>query len=267
MKVLPNLILAIKFILNSKINFCKINQFITCLMSIALFDMPNPINTIFYRYRYFAKFPYRYRYRYRYFQESPYRYRYFQEWPCRYRYFSNCPYRYRYRYRYFQNFFIDIDTDIDIFKNCLSIFCRYRYSHKKRRYFIDISKNADISTIDIDISSKKHEKSLKSVEKNDFFTQNVLIDIDINIDIFKIVLIDIDIFKKVLFDIDIDISKIVLIDIDSDIDIFQNGLIDIDIFNIVLIDIDIDINIFQKCRYNISYRYIEHHYMEIQLKR
>ena len=82
-----------------------------------------------------------------------------------------------------------------------------------------------------------------------FFTQNVLIDIDINIDIFKIVLIDIDIFKKVLFDIDIDISNIVLIDIDSDIDIFQNGLIDIDIFNIVLIDIDIDIDIFQKCRY------------------
>ena len=113
---------------------------------------------------------------------------------------------------------IDIDNDIDIFKKCLLIFCRYRYSHKNRRYFTDISKNADISTINIDISSKKHEKSLKSVEKNDFFTQNVLIDIDINIDIFKIVL--------------------------NNVDIFQNG--DINIFKIVLIDIDI--NIFQNCR-------------------
>ena len=73
------------------------------------------IDTIFYRYQYFAKFAYRYRYRYR----------YFQEWPCQYRYryrsFSNCPYRYRYRYQYFQNFLINIDTDIDIFKISLSI--------------------------------------------------------------------------------------------------------------------------------------------------
>ena len=51
-------------------------------------------------------------------------------------------------------------------------------------YFIDISKKADISTIDIDISSKKHEKTLISAENNGFFTQNVLIDIDIDIDIF-----------------------------------------------------------------------------------
>merc|ERR1712016_436361 len=169
------------------------------------------IDTIFYRYRYFAKFPYRYRY----FQEWPYRYRY------RYRYFSNCPYRYRYRYRYFPNFLIDIDNDIDIFQIFLSIFFRYRYSQNKYRYFIDISKKADISTIDIDISPKKHKKSLIFAEKNGFFTQNVLIDIDI----FKNVLIDID--------IDIDIFQNVLIDIDIDIDIFKSDLIDIDI------DIDI----------------------------
>ena len=57
--------------------------------------------------------------------------------------------------------------------------------------------------------------------------------------------IDIDIFKIVLIDIDIDIFMIVLIDIDSDINIFK------------IILIDIDINIFQKCwyidnRYSIS---------------
>ena len=126
------------------------------------------IDTILYRYRYFAKFPYRYRY--------------FQEWPYRYRYFSNCPYRYR--YRYFPNFLIDIFIDIDIFQIFLSIFFRYRYSQNKCRYFIDISKKADISTIDIDISSKKHEKTQISAEKNGFLTQNVLIDIDIDIDIF-----------------------------------------------------------------------------------
>ena len=92
------------------------------------------IDTIFYRYRYFAKFPYRYRY--------------FQEWPYRYQYFSNCPYR----YRYFPNFLIDIFIDIDIFQIFLSIFFRYRYSQNKCRYFIDISKKADILTIDINIS-------------------------------------------------------------------------------------------------------------------
>merc|ERR1711997_90016 len=126
------------------------------------------MGTIFYRYRYFAKFPYRYRY----FQEWPYRYRY--------RYFSNCPNR----YRYFPNFLIDIFIDINIFQIFLSIFFRYRYSQNKCRYFIDISKKADISTIDIDISSKKHEKLSFLLKKNGFFTQNVLIDIDINIDIF-----------------------------------------------------------------------------------
>merc|ERR1712116_90683 len=116
----------------------------------------------------------------------------------------------------FQIVLIDIDIDIDIFQIFLSIFFRYRYSQNKCRYFIDISKKADISTIDIDISSKKHEKTLISAEKNGFFTQNVLIDIDI------------DIFKNALIDIDIDI------------DIFRNALIDIDIFKNVLIDIDID---------------------------
>ena len=84
---------------------------------------------------------------------------------------------------------IDIDIDIDIFQIFLSIYFRYRYSQNKCRYFIDISKKADISTIDIDISSKKHEKTLISAEKNGFFTQNVLIDIDI----FQNALIDIDI--------------------------------------------------------------------------
>ena len=58
----------------------------------------------------------------------------------RYRYFSKFPYRYR-----------------------------YQYFQKKHRYFIDISKYADISTVDIDISLKKHEKSPKSAEKNDPF--------------------------------------------------------------------------------------------------
>ena len=50
-----------------------------------------------------------------------------------------------------------------------------------------------------------YRKSLKSAEKNYFFTQNVRIDINI----FENVLIDIDIniFKIVLIDIDIDISK------------------------------------------------------------
>ena len=54
-----------------------------------------------------------------------------------------------------------------------------------------------------------HQKSI------DFFTHNVLIDINIDIDIFENVLIDIDIFKIVLIDIDIniDIFKIVLVDI------------------------------------------------------
>ena len=87
----------------------------------------------------------------------------------------------------FQNGHIDIDIDIfqivlidiDIFQIFLSIYFRYRYSQNKCRYFIDISKKADISTIDIDISSKKHEKTLISAEKNGFFTQHVLIDIDI----------------------------------------------------------------------------------------
>ena len=46
-----------------------------------------------------------------------------------------------------------------------------------------------------------------------------------------------------------------LIDIDIDIDIFQNCLIDIDIFKNDHIDIDIDIDIFQKCRY-IDNRYV-----------
>ena len=81
----------------------------------------------------FSKFPYRYFYGYR----------YFQEWPYRYRYFSNCPYQ----YRYFPNFLINIFIDIDIFQIFLSIFFRYRYSQNKCRYFIDISKKADISTI------------------------------------------------------------------------------------------------------------------------
>ena len=130
----------------------------------------------------------------------------------------------------------------------MPIFCRYI---KKRRYFIDISKKADILlfqkndilTMDIDISPNKDMKKYQICRKNDSFTQNVLIDINININIFENVLIDIDIFKTYL--IDIDISKIVFINID--IHIFQNGLIyiDIDIFIIVLIDIDI----FQKCRY------------------
>ena len=111
---------------------------------------------IFYRYRYFQKSPYRYRYfqkshyryRYRYFPKSSYRYRYFPKSHYRYRYFPKSPYR----YRYFSNFLIDIFIDIDILKKTLSIFCRYQYFHKRCRYFIDISKNADISTIDIDIS-------------------------------------------------------------------------------------------------------------------
>ena len=126
-----------------------ISHFVCSL--VGVFDMPNPYWYNIFQYRYSAKFPYRYRY----FRECPYRYRYryFQDWPYRYqyryRYFSNCPYR----YRYFQKFLIDIFIDIDMFKFFLSIFCRYWYSQKKCRYSIDISKNADISTIAIDIVS------------------------------------------------------------------------------------------------------------------
>merc|ERR1711971_1206450 len=72
----------------------------------------------------------------------------------------------KFPYRYF--------IDIDIFQMFLSIFFRYRYSQYRCQYFIDISKKADISTIDIDISSKKHEKTLISAEKKGFFTKNVL---------------------------------------------------------------------------------------------
>ena len=94
------------------------------------------IDSIFYRYRYFAKLPYRYRYRYRYFPKSPYRYRYF--WNC----------------------LIDNDIDIDIFKNDhididIDIF----------NFSISISisisiffKSVDISTIDISYRYFNKEK-------------------------------------------------------------------------------------------------------------
>ena len=71
----------------------------------------------------------------------------------RYRYFPKSPYQ----YRHFSNFLIDIF--IDILKETLSIFCRYQYFHKRCQYFIDISKNADILTINIDILSKNLKKS------------------------------------------------------------------------------------------------------------
>jgi len=68
----------------------------------------------------------------------------------------------------FQIVLIDIDIDIDIFQISLSIFLSISiFSKFSYRYFsdidilkisIDISKKADISTIDINISPKKHEK-------------------------------------------------------------------------------------------------------------
>ena len=125
----------------------------------------------------------------------------------RYGYFSNCPYRYR--YRYFPNFLIDIFIDIDIFQIFLSIFFRYRYSQNKYRYFIDISKKADISTIDIDISPKKHEKLSFLLKKMDFLPKMSL-SISISISIFsKMTLsisISISIFSRMSLSISISIS-------------------------------------------------------------
>ena len=86
------------------------------------------------------------------------------------------------------------------------------------------------------------------------YFQDLLIDIDIDIDIFQNLLVDIDIniYQILLFDIDIDIDIFQNCLIDIDIDIFQTLLVDIDIFKNLLVDIDIDI--FQICRY-IDYRY------------
>ena len=69
----------------------------------------------------------------------------------------------------FQNDHIDIDIfqigllAINIFKisSSISIFCPYQYFQNKCRYFNNISKNVDLLTININISSKKHEKTLK----------------------------------------------------------------------------------------------------------
>ena len=78
------------------------------------------IDTICYRYRYFAKFPYRYRYRY----------------------FSKTSYR----YRYFQNCLIDIDFDIDIFQNCFIDIDIFKNDH------IDIAIDIDMDFLEnIDI--------------------------------------------------------------------------------------------------------------------
>ena len=71
------------------------------------------IDSIFYRYRYFAKLPCRYRYRY--FPKSPYRYRYF--W--------NCLIDIDIDIDIFKNDHIDIDIDIDIFQKCRYIDNRY----------------------------------------------------------------------------------------------------------------------------------------------
>ena len=70
----------------------------------------------------------------------------------------------------FQNDHIDIDIfqigllAINIFKisSSISIFCPYQYFQNKCRYFNNISKNVDLLTININISSKKHEKALKT---------------------------------------------------------------------------------------------------------
>merc|ERR1711989_149608 len=98
----------------------------------------------------------------------------------------------------FQIVLIDIDTDIDIFKTSLSISIPISiFSKNAYRYLVNI----DILTKIVDILSifQKmpiyrqsisifHQKSMKTVlnllKKIDFFTQNFLIDIDINIDIF-----------------------------------------------------------------------------------
>ena len=77
--------------------------------------------------------------------------------------------------------------------------------------------------------------------------QNSLIDIDI--DIFKKVHIDIDIFKNDHVNIDINIFEIVLIDIDTDIDIFKISLsisIPISIFSKNAYRYFVDINILTK---------------------
>ena len=114
----------------------------------------------------------------------------------------------------FQIVLIDIDTDIDIFKILLSIFLSI-FSKNSYRYFVDI----DILTISVDILSifQKmpiyrqsisifHQKSIKKgsnlLKKVDFFTRNVLIHIDIDIDIFKIPL-SISIFSRMSLSISI----------------------------------------------------------------
>ena len=104
--------------------------------------------------------------------------------------------KFPYRYRYFQKMLIDI-LSISIFS-------------KKS---IDISSIFQKMPLYRQSISIFHQQSMKKVlnllKKMMFFTQNVLIDIDIDIDIFDNVLIDID--------INIDSFKIVL----NDIDIFQ----------------------------------------------
>ena len=93
------------------------------------------IDTICYPYRYFAKFPYRYRYRY----------------------FSNCPYRYR--YRYFPNFLIDIFIDIDIFQIFLLIF----FDIDTLKISVDISSIFQKKLIYRQSISIFHQKSMKKL--------------------------------------------------------------------------------------------------------
>ena len=121
----------------------------------------------------------------------------------------------------------------------MSIFHRYlkksRYIDNRYRYFI----------------KKKHEKRAKSAEKVDFFTQNVLIHIDIFLN--ELVDIDINIFQNLLVDIDIDIFQNLLIDIDINIDILGIDLsISISISIFFRIALSISISIFSKLSLSIS---------------
>ena len=60
------------------------------------------------------------------------------------------------QYKYFNKYIFNID----IFKKFLLIFCQYQYSHKKQRYFIDISKMPIYRQWIFNISSKKHRKTI-----------------------------------------------------------------------------------------------------------
>merc|ERR1712117_654265 len=165
--------------------------------------------------------------------------------------FSTSPYRYRYRYRYFSKVSIYRQSifHIDILTRRRSKKTFFTGVHgegiikcvlqgQKNAFFITFWINfMEYHSIQFTTISINVERGIVKILFKYRYFQDLLIDIDIDIDIFQNHHIDID--------IDIDIFQNCLIDIDIDIDIFKNDHI----------DIDIDIDIFQKCRY-IDNRYV-----------